>query len=128
MMNETWNGNKIFEESVLLAWKEVDPVGWSRVAQEIGQLFLERAPEQYEILLSCAARGDREGMRQAAHSLKSSCGNVGALRASGLLQALEVDSGGVDSQEVASRLKQLESLFKQSQDLLRQFLKSNSSS
>jgi HPt (histidine-containing phosphotransfer) domain-containing protein len=46
---------------------------------ELVDLFLEDARGNFDALRDALDRADAEGVEHAAHTLKSSCGNVGAL-------------------------------------------------
>ncbi len=57
------------------------------------RLYLETAPERLaEIEAGVADGGDLDGAHRAAHALKSSAANVGAVEVSGLAAALERSS------------------------------------
>jgi two-component system sensor histidine kinase/response regulator len=59
---------------------------------ELAGLYRENAAELLGRLRASVARGDTEGTRRAAHSLKSSSGNVGALQLSALCQSMETQA------------------------------------
>jgi HPt (histidine-containing phosphotransfer) domain-containing protein len=51
--------------------------------------YLEHSPSQLVEARDALGRGDHDLLRRAAHTLKSSSANVGALRLSGLCRTLE---------------------------------------
>ena len=56
---------------------------------ELIESFLGEAPALLDALQAALARGDAEGMRRAAHTLKSSCADFGALGLSALFKEIE---------------------------------------
>ncbi|MFM8768941.1 MAG: response regulator, partial [Rubrivivax sp.] len=67
----------------------------------VDQTFLRTAAPQVEHALRALAQGDAQGLRQSAHSLKSSSANVGALifsRLCGELETLGRNGGPADAQ------------------------------
>jgi HPt (histidine-containing phosphotransfer) domain-containing protein len=58
------------------------------------ELFLTQAPERVRALEAAAAAGDAARVEKAAHSLKSSAGNLGALRLQHAAALLELAAGG----------------------------------
>jgi HPt (histidine-containing phosphotransfer) domain-containing protein len=65
------------------------------------QLFLQEAPRGMAGLSSAMATGDLDAASRAAHSLKSSAGNVRARRLAELLQQLEDAAGAKDGAKAA---------------------------
>ncbi len=53
--------------------------GGDALQRQLVEMFLSRAPEQLALARDAAARGDAEGVRQVAHALKSSAGQLGAV-------------------------------------------------
>lgn len=51
--------------------------------------YLEDAPERLQEIREAVAQGDPEGLRQAAHSMRSSSANLGALTLANLFKELE---------------------------------------
>ena len=60
------------------------------IPQRIIRLYLEDAPSRLAILRRSLAAGDAAGMDQAAHSLKGSSANLGALGLAELCDELEL--------------------------------------
>ncbi len=56
---------------------------------EVVETYLEDAPEQVASLLQAARQDDAEAMARVSHALKSSSGNLGAMRLCGLCAELE---------------------------------------
>jgi PAS domain S-box-containing protein len=60
------------------------------IVQELGGMFLDRAPARINAMKDALARGDAGSLKREAHNLKSSSANLGALRLSGLCKDLEI--------------------------------------
>lgn len=82
-------GNLIIDNAVLNNWKNVDPDNWRNLATEFIDLFLSFGADQYEELNEAMRNQEFERVRRVAHSLKSSCGNVGASSARLLFEEME---------------------------------------
>ena len=57
--------------------------------QELVDVFLTDTPPRLEAMTEAVANGDAEALMTAAHSLKSSAANMGALHLSALCRQLE---------------------------------------
>ena len=69
--------------------RELDPSGGMGFARQILQIFLETTGDTLGQIDQAVAAGDAEGLRRAAHTLKSSSAYVGAEKLSRLFQQLE---------------------------------------
>ncbi|HEX6309883.1 MAG TPA: Hpt domain-containing protein [Longimicrobiales bacterium] len=74
-------------------------IGGSKLLRDMAVLFLESGPDRVRSLLEGAEAGDAVRVERAAHSLKASAGNLGALRLQEAAAALELGAaaGGVDN-------------------------------
>ena len=92
-------------------------LGRDLLSQVLGAL-LESLPERLDRLQELAEKGDGEGVKQLAHSLKGSAGNAGAIRLSqifGELQDVATETDGrpliakaaVELERVEPRLRQI---------------------
>jgi len=63
--------------------------GGDALRTQIVEMFLARAPDQIAAALDAARRGDAEGVRSIAHTLKSSAGQLGAVSMQRLCQDAE---------------------------------------
>lgn len=59
------------------------------IMNELVNLFLSDTPPRMEALAVALEQGDAKGIEEAAHSLKSSCGNLGAVGLSGIFKEIE---------------------------------------
>jgi histidine phosphotransfer protein HptB len=60
-----------------------------------------------DLMRTALERGERETLRQLAHSLKGSSSNVGALEVSGCCLMIERDASEAESGELQQRLEEL---------------------
>ncbi|MDB5805667.1 MAG: sensor hybrid histidine kinase [Betaproteobacteria bacterium] len=70
--------------------------------------FLASAPPLFEELRAAAGRGDMAAARLAAHTLKSSNANIGALAVSKLFAQIEADARASETAAAAARLDEAE--------------------
>ena len=76
---------------------------------ELIDLFLADAPQHVEVIEAALESGDAKALEHAAHSLKSSCANIGALQMSSLCFDLEVmgrEQRIEDRPEMASEIRE----------------------
>jgi histidine phosphotransfer protein HptB len=65
-------------------------VGGQALVVEMVELFLEDLPTRLGRVREAVAAGDPGAVSAAAHSLRSSCGNLGAARSQALCERIEV--------------------------------------
>ncbi len=80
----------VIDERVLASLCELDNDGDDDVLGELIDLFLEDAPVRLSRLKESVDQHDPNGLMQAAHSLKGSCGNLGARGMAALCANLEL--------------------------------------
>jgi HPt (histidine-containing phosphotransfer) domain-containing protein len=76
--------------------------GIEEVVEPILALFAQEGPKGVASISAALSAGDMEGVRRAAHSLKSSAGNIRAKALAELLQQLENAAEARDSRRVVS--------------------------
>jgi CheY-like chemotaxis protein/HPt (histidine-containing phosphotransfer) domain-containing protein len=74
------------DRSVILGLREL---GGPELLTELGGLFLEDVPSQLEALREAIEGGDAASVERVAHTLKGSCGNMGATRMSTICAELQ---------------------------------------
>ncbi len=82
----------VLEEATLgrlLALRLLAHPGEPDVLQELLRIFSQDARERVEALRRAHDAADRDGVKRAAHALKGSTANMGALRTSARAQAFE---------------------------------------
>ncbi|MEO0437764.1 MAG: response regulator [Pseudomonadota bacterium] len=80
---------KEIDESILNNLRSLDRVGEAKVSNRILLAYLDESPISIASMGRAWVDGDREGICEAAHSLKSSSANVGATHFSELCARLE---------------------------------------
>jgi two-component system sensor histidine kinase/response regulator len=80
-------GERAINPQYLEQFRAIDPSGG--LIKEVMQIFLDTAEGMQHNIEQAVAGGDAEGLRQNAHSLKSSAANVGAETLSGVFRQLE---------------------------------------
>jgi HPt (histidine-containing phosphotransfer) domain-containing protein len=85
------------DQSVIAGLREL---GDQNLLTELAELFLEDASSQLEALREAIRVGDATAVERVAHTLKGSCGNMGALRASTICAELQ-DIGNSGELELA---------------------------
>ncbi len=74
----------VLSREILATLRELDPAGGDGLLLRVAGLFLDAEPAIYSRIDGALAASDRTELRRAAHALKSSAANVGAV---GLAQA-----------------------------------------
>jgi response regulator RpfG family c-di-GMP phosphodiesterase len=110
------------DRTVLEQYRELDPDGSLSLAAEIGQIFLESSDAMMKQMDSALATGDAESMKQAAHSLKSSCANIGGMTLAQHLNEIESLAKAGRMDETAPLMQQVSLEFDQLKLELREFL------
>mgnify|MGYP002084789780 CR=1 FL=1 len=82
-------------------------LGGEAVVQRIFSIVLDQVPLRLAVAEAGLATGDLDAIRQAAHSLRSSAGNVGATRLQEFARELEENLVAGKSEEAAPGLGRL---------------------
>jgi HPt (histidine-containing phosphotransfer) domain-containing protein len=94
--------------------------GGPNLLQRVVELYMESAPTLLETLRGALESRDPEALAGAAHSLKSSSANVGAVHLSALCAELERLGRGGDLRAVATLVTGVEEELVRVQEALRQ--------
>jgi HPt (histidine-containing phosphotransfer) domain-containing protein len=86
---------------------------------ELIDALLAELPERLATLDARLAAGDARGIERMAHSLKSSCGNLGALPLSKLLGRVEADARNGTLDYMAARLAEVRAEYQRVDPALR---------
>lgn len=97
----------------------LDPAGFERLrriggaalVEAMAAAFLENAPGRVAAVVAAHAAGDREGIARAAHSLKSTAGNLGATAVQRAAERLERDASTVVAPELELLVQELRTRF-----------------
>jgi CheY-like chemotaxis protein/HPt (histidine-containing phosphotransfer) domain-containing protein len=82
--------------------------GGPNLLQRVVGLYRESSPRLIQDIRDCIDKGDAGGLRQAAHSLKSSSANLGAMRLSALANRLEELGRGGDTAKAQGLIGELD--------------------
>lgn len=94
-------------------------LGGLRLLDQMIELIQEVAPERIAAARNALAAGDRERARRAAHSLKSSAGNLGLVRLRALAEEVETAAAADEQQELSSIAAELPQVYQESLRALR---------
>ncbi|MEM7310292.1 MAG: response regulator [Planctomycetota bacterium] len=86
---------------------------------ELVELFLSDTPERISCLQKALEEGDAQALEGAAHALKSSCGNLGAISLSALCREIESCGRNADLDSAESLVSRSEHEFTRVQEALR---------
>jgi HPt (histidine-containing phosphotransfer) domain-containing protein len=83
-------------------------LGGPDLVRRLVELYLANGPERMRSLSDGAAEGDADRVERGAHTMKSSAGNLGAVRLQRTAEALEASAaeGTIDSQLVARLVRE----------------------
>ncbi len=104
-------GEAAIDRGFLEQFRELDPAGGLALADRILGVYLDTCGKSFTQIEEAAAAGDGEGLRRAAHSLKSSSGNVGAKRLYALLRDFEGLGRDGSIEAARARLDELRHAF-----------------
>ncbi len=77
--------------------ERLDRLGGKKLATGMIDIFLQHAPTRIEAATVALAASDLDEVRRAAHSLKSSAGNLGAATLQGICENIERIAHGEDT-------------------------------
>jgi signal transduction histidine kinase/CheY-like chemotaxis protein len=97
--------------SMLESLRELQEEGEPDILAELIGLFIADAPNQLKTLKEAAERGDASFIERTAHTLKGSCGSLGAVRMAAICAELEVIGRSGDLSLAPTLISQLEEEF-----------------
>jgi CheY-like chemotaxis protein len=100
------------DQSVLAGLRELQEEGEPDILKEVVELFLTDVPPQLAALRGAVEAGDAHSVEQIAHTLKGSCGNMGAKRIEALCTELEEIGRSGDLRAAPARISRLEEEFR----------------
>ncbi len=109
----------LIDESTLAELAQLGGPGAEDLLGEVVRLYLDSSSDLMARLEQAAGRGDRDDVRQAAHALKSSSANVGAVAVSDEAAALENSIRQQRDVDVAAAVAVLRDLLDRTQRDLR---------
>jgi HPt (histidine-containing phosphotransfer) domain-containing protein len=97
-------------------------IGNVSVFRELLTVFLQDTPERVATLRRAAGKGDAPAMRHVAHTLKGTCGYIGAHRLVRICRELEARAQGGDLAAAQELVGQLEAEYRRVHAALEQEL------
>jgi CheY-like chemotaxis protein len=97
----------VIDEAVLEGIRALNAPGMPDILTRMIGLFRQKAPELLEQIRGALSIGDHDGVYHAAHSLKSSSGNLGALAVADLSKDIELLGRENRLAEVSAPLEKL---------------------
>lgn len=101
----------LFDPALLYEWKQIDPENWQGMVADLIDIFLSSAKAKCDEIQSAGERKDWKKLAESAHALKSSCGNVGAVRVRALLDEIEQLALKKDVVGCSRKLRELKEIF-----------------
>lgn len=101
--------------NVLRSWQDVDPNRWQQIALDVLNIYFENSDVHYKKILSAVNKKDFEQIKTSAHTLKSSCGNVGAEHAFQLLDEVEMAINMQNFDSIWKILTEFKDVFQKTQ-------------
>ncbi len=105
------NGDRALDPAVLESLGDLDDDGEESIVAELAGMFLENAFSRIETLQEAVEKGDANSVRETAHALKGSSGNMGAHKMHDLCTKLQEAGESGDLTETPAILEQLEAEF-----------------
>jgi CheY-like chemotaxis protein len=109
--NGTAAPNGSIDDSVLEGLRELQEEGEPDILKELIELFLEDVPPQLKALREAEERDDAKSVERIGHTLKGSCGNLGAVRMAAISAELEEIGRTGDLAPAPALLSRLEEEF-----------------
>ena len=113
---------EIFDPRALDLVRTLQSRGKPGLLGRLLQIYLSQTPQMLATMRDAVAHDDAAALRQAAHSLKSSCGNVGALHMMALCQTLEALGLAYCPVQAAVGIEALEAAYGQVRPMLESIL------
>ncbi len=99
------------DPSALEALRALQAPGAPDIRERVIGLYLQQTPQQLSELRSALDRRETSAVARAAHTVKSSSANVGAVRLSALCRELESVAGEKDAPDVGPRVNAIEAEY-----------------
>lgn len=112
---------KVFDPSVLAELLDLGDESDREFVIELVEIFLRDAPSRVRAVVDCAERGDLDGVEAAAHALKGSAGNLGAVLVRELAESLQLAGRAHDAATVKSCAPKLRAAYAEAEAELRRY-------
>ncbi len=107
-MTETESGGPLLDPAAFVRLREW---GGDELLRKMIELFIQNTPARMEQIRSGVAGEDADLIEGGAHSLKSSCGNLGAEQTRALAERMEIFGEESRVDEARSLLPELEATY-----------------
>jgi two-component system, sensor histidine kinase and response regulator len=104
--------------SVLEGLRELQEEGEPNLLDELIEMFFDDVPSQLEALQEAMKAGDAHFVERVAHTLKGSCGNIGALRMVAICAELQDIGASKDLSRAPELLGHLKAEFERARPAL----------
>jgi two-component system, sensor histidine kinase and response regulator len=115
----------ILDRSVLTSLRELQEEGEPDLLSELIELFLADVPPKLVVLRDAAEAGDVHSVERIAHTLKGSCGNMGAVEMEELCKQLQEMGRSEDPTATLARVSRLEAAFERVRAVFEEELSTN---
>ncbi len=109
----------VLDPDVIESLRALESEGEPGLLEELVELFLSDTPPRMRNLELAVTSGDARTVEEIAHSLKSSCGNLGAASLSVLFRQIEALGRGQDLDGVDALVAESNAEFRRVEDALR---------
>jgi|GEM_PF-1633093 len=103
--------NPVLDPRVLNSLREFAGAKAQKVISQIIKQYLEDAPERLHAITTAATAQDTEALRKAAHSLRSSSANLGAITVAQLCKTVENIARSGTTEGTSEAIKQLQTEY-----------------
>jgi CheY-like chemotaxis protein/HPt (histidine-containing phosphotransfer) domain-containing protein len=110
------------DAAALEALRALQAPGMLDIRERVIGLYLEQTPQQLEELRAALTRRDHPVLKRAAHTIKSSSANVGAMRLSTLCGELEGVVGAQKAIDFSPRVEAIEAEYGRARQELEMFV------
>lgn len=97
----------VLDQTILNRLSQLDPNGVNRLLERVVTAFDNSTQRLIPQLREGARRGDLDGVRQVARTLRSASASIGAVRLTRLCADIEADSRAGEATELATRVKSM---------------------
>lgn len=115
----------LIDFALLDGYKELQAPGEPDLRVMLVETFLEEAPSIMERNTQAVKGSDAAGIAEAAHALKSSSANVGAVVVSKLSKEIEAKAKRGILDDIAAQVARLESAYKQTENQFREYIENS---
>ena len=101
----------VLDLAVLDKYRKRERPGRKNLLDRIVDAYLKQSPQHIDQLRKAILDGDSNGIEAAAHTLKSSSANVGAMALSALCQELETQGRNCSSVDINECFAEFEAMY-----------------